>query len=112
MPGSRQIVKEILIFCLASSSSHRKIEIPMQWSQLDLNVAHANCFSLKIFSLLYLNANVNFVAGPWSWLGLSSHWGHGLATSSSHQKVEIQMKWSPLDPLLVITDSDWLKTSP
>jgi hypothetical protein len=51
---------------------------------------------MQTFGLLCCKAHVSLPARLGSWLGFSSHWGYHLA-SSSHQKLEIPMKWSQLD---------------
>jgi hypothetical protein len=48
--------------------------------------------SRKTFSLLYFKALLSFVAGIGSWLGLSSSWGHHLASSSHWLKARNSKK--------------------
>jgi hypothetical protein len=46
----------------------------MQWSQPDQILVDRDLVALKIFSWLYSNAQIGFVAGLDYWWGFSSHW--------------------------------------
>jgi hypothetical protein len=62
----------------------------------DQNYVEQDFVSLKTFRLLYCKIDMSFVASLVSCWGFSSQLGRRLARSS-HQELEIPMKWLQLD---------------